>query len=112
MEAAYQSQLEALDICIATGNLFLILYTNLNVVITLRQLGRLKQAEEICQQQMQLANENEMEYTAVAGWISAIMGEVQAELNDLDGGILKAKRGLDLTESAGDVIWCFKPEVM
>jgi LuxR family maltose regulon positive regulatory protein len=104
MEAAYQAQLEALDICIATGNLFLILYANLNLAITLRQSGRLKRAQEICQQQMQVANENGMGHTAVAGWISAILGEAQAELNDLDGAIEQAKRGLDLTEHAGDVM--------
>jgi LuxR family maltose regulon positive regulatory protein len=104
MKAAYTAQLEAIDICTATGNLFLILYSNLNLAITLRQSGRLKQALEICQQQMQQANENGMEHTAVAGWISAIWGEVLAELNDLDGAIQQAKRGLDLTEHAGDVM--------
>jgi LuxR family maltose regulon positive regulatory protein len=104
MEAAYQAQLEALNICNATGNLFLILYANLSLAITLRQSGRLRQAQEICQQQMQLANENGMGNTAVVGWISAIWGEVQAELNDLDRAIHQARRGLDLTEHAGDVM--------
>ncbi|UCC53164.1 MAG: tetratricopeptide repeat protein, partial [Anaerolineaceae bacterium] len=104
MRAAYAAQLEAIDICTATGNLFLILYSNLNLAITLRQSGRLNQALEICQQQMQQANENGMGHTAVAGWISAIWGEVQAELNDLDRAIQQAKRGLELTEHAGDVM--------
>jgi len=104
MEAAYRAQIEALDICMATENLFLILYANLNLAIILRQSGRLKQAQEICQQQLQRAIDNGMGHTAVAGWISAIWGEVQAELNDLDGAIHRAKRGLELTEHAGDVM--------
>jgi LuxR family maltose regulon positive regulatory protein len=104
MEAAYRAQLEALDVCTATGNLFVILYANLNLAITLRQSGRLRQAQGICQQQMHQANENGMGHTAVAGWISAIWGEVQAELDDLDAAIHRAERGLDLTERAGDVM--------
>jgi hypothetical protein len=80
-----------------------VLYSNLNLAITLRQSGHLKQAQEICQQQMQLANRNAMGQTAIAGWISAILGEVQAELNDLDGATHQAKRGVELTEHAGDV---------
>jgi LuxR family maltose regulon positive regulatory protein len=104
MEAAYRAQLEALDICMATGNLFIILYANLNLAITHRQSGRLKQAHEICQKQMQVADESGMGHTAVAGWIAAIWGEVLAELNDLDGALHRAKRGVDLTEQGGDVI--------
>jgi LuxR family maltose regulon positive regulatory protein len=104
MEAAYRAQLEALDICVATGNLFLILYANVSLAITLRQSGRLRQAQEICQQQIELANENGMIHTTVAGWMSAVLGEVQAELNDLDAAIHHAKRGLDLTEHAGDAM--------
>jgi LuxR family maltose regulon positive regulatory protein len=110
MGAAYRAQSGVLDICSATGNLFIILYANLNLAVTLRQSGRLKRAEEICQQQMQLANESGMGHTALAGWISAIWGEVQAELNDLEGAILHAKRGLELTERGGDVMmlgWCY-----
>jgi LuxR family maltose regulon positive regulatory protein len=42
--------------------------------------------------------------TAVAGWITAIGGEIQAELNDLDRAIDQAKRGIELTEHGGDVM--------
>jgi LuxR family maltose regulon positive regulatory protein len=104
MEAAYRAQSAVLDICVAAGNLFIILYANLSLAITLRQSGRLGQAQEICQQQVQMAEESGMGHTAVAGWISSIWGEVLAELNDLDGAIHQARKGVALTEQGGDVM--------
>jgi LuxR family maltose regulon positive regulatory protein len=104
MEAAYQAQLEALEATKASGNIFLFLTANVNLAVTLRQQGWLQQILEICQQQLQLANENEMSQSIVVGWLLTIWGEVLAELNDLDGAIDKARKGVELTERSGDKI--------
>jgi LuxR family maltose regulon positive regulatory protein len=104
MEAALQAHLEAIEICERTGNTFLVIYSHVNLAITLRQQGRLEQALEICQQQMQLAAEKGMRQTGVVGWLSSIWGEALAEVNNLDAALERVKRGVGLTEQAGDIM--------
>jgi LuxR family maltose regulon positive regulatory protein len=100
MPAAYQAQLEALEATKASGDTFLFLTANVNLMVTLRQQGRLQQILEICQQQLQLANEAEMSQSIVVGWLLTIWGEVLAELNDLDGALDKARMGVELAENS------------
>jgi LuxR family maltose regulon positive regulatory protein len=104
MAAAHKADLEAIEICKKSGNLFLIIYSHVNLAITLRQQGRLEQALEICQQQMQLAAEKGMGQTGVVGWLSSIWGEALVEVNNLDAALAKANRGVDLTERSGDIM--------
>ena len=103
MVAAYEARLEALKACKAAGDIYLIIVTNLKVAITLRSQGQLQRTIEICQQQIQFANEFGLSQTRAVGWLLAIWGEVLAELNDLDGAIDKAKKGVELTEGGGDL---------
>jgi LuxR family maltose regulon positive regulatory protein len=103
MIAAYEARFEALKACKATGDIYLIIVANLKLAITLRSQGRLQRTIEICRQQIQFANEFGLSQTRAAGWLLAIWGEVLAELNDLDGAIDKAKKGVELTESGGDL---------
>lgn len=72
LNAAYQAQKEALDICKVSGNAFILLIAYLNLAVTLRQQGQLQQVLKICQQQVQFANENGMTQTIVVGWFYAI----------------------------------------
>jgi LuxR family maltose regulon positive regulatory protein len=101
--SAHKAQVEALEACKVSGNDFLLLIANANLVVTLRQQGWLQRTLEICQQQVQLASEGGMSQTVVVGWLLAIWGEVLAELNDFDGAIDKARAGVELTERCGDV---------
>ncbi len=102
--AAYGAYLEALEASKGAGNIYLILIASLKLTVTLRQQGRLKRVIEICQQQMQLANESGMSETAVGGCLLTIWGEVLAELNDLDGAMQQAKKGAELTGLGSDVV--------
>jgi LuxR family maltose regulon positive regulatory protein len=101
MVAAYRAQLEALEACKAAGDVYLVMLTTLKLATTLRSQGKLERTIEICQQQMQLANESGLSQTGLVGWLLAIWGETLAELNDLDGAINQAKRGVELTERGG-----------
>ncbi len=100
--AAYQARLKALEASKAVGNTYMTLVANVRYAITLRQLGWLQQVSEICQQQMQLANESGMLKIAVVGWLLAVWGEVLAEFNELDNAIKNAEKGVELTEQEGD----------
>ena len=86
----------------AAGNSYQIMIANLKLAIILRQQGRFQRVIEICQQQMQLARESGMSQTVVVGWLLAIWGEVLAEVNDLDGAIDQAEKGVELAKRGGD----------
>jgi LuxR family maltose regulon positive regulatory protein len=101
--AAYRARLEAWEASKAAGNIYMILIASLKLAVTVRQQGQLQRVIEICQQQLQLANEGGLSQTAVIGWLLAIWGEVLAELDDLDGAIHRAKNGVELAERGNDV---------
>ncbi|MGB3700220.1 MAG: LuxR C-terminal-related transcriptional regulator [Anaerolineales bacterium] len=101
--AAYRARLEALEMSKAAGNIYLIMITNLKLALILREQGRLQQTKEICQQQMQYANERGISQTVAVGGLMALWGEVLAELNDLDGAIQRATSGVELTKRGKDV---------
>ena len=103
LTAAYRVRLEGVEASKAAGNIYMILIASIKLAITIRQQGRLEQVIEICQQQLQLANESGLSQTGVVGWLLAIWGEVLAELNDLEGAIHRAKQGAELTECGHDV---------
>ena len=104
MPAAHRAHAESIDICEKTGNSFLVLYSHVNLAITLRIEGRLEEALELCRQQMQLATEEGMEQTAVVGWLLSIWGEMLAEVDELDEAFERANRGVELTELSGDMM--------
>ncbi len=103
MTAAYQARLTAAQACQAAGDIYFVMIANLKLAITLRAQGRLQPTIEMCSQQMQLANEMGILESPAAGWCLAVWGEVLAELNDLDGALQKAKKGIELVERGGDL---------
>jgi LuxR family maltose regulon positive regulatory protein len=103
LAAAYRVRLEALEASKAAGNIYMILIASVKLAVTMRQQGQLEQVIEMNQQQLQLANENGLSQTAVIGWLLATWGVVLADLNDLDGALHQAEKGVELTERGGDV---------
>jgi LuxR family maltose regulon positive regulatory protein len=98
LAAAHRVRLEALEASKAAGNTYMILIASMKLAVTLRQQGWLERVIEICQQQLQLAQEIGMPQAPVVGWSLAIWGEALAELNDLDRAIHQAMKGVKLTE--------------
>jgi LuxR family maltose regulon positive regulatory protein len=101
--AAYKAQSEALEACKVTGDTYLVMLSNLKVAIILRMQGKLKRAIEMCQQQMQLANESGLSQTGMTGWLLAVWGETLAELNDLDEALHHAEKGIKLIKGGGNL---------
>jgi LuxR family maltose regulon positive regulatory protein len=97
------ARLKALETSKEGGNIYLSMIANSKLAVNLRMQGKLQRTIEICQQQMQYANESGISQTVVVGGLSAIWGEVLAEINDLDEAIHHAKKGVELTEHGGDV---------
>jgi LuxR family maltose regulon positive regulatory protein len=102
--SAYNARLETLETSKATGNIYMMLFANLRLVVTLRDLGRLQQAIGICEQQLKLANESGLSQTALVGWLYTLWGEMLAERNELDHALQLVNKGIELTERGKDVL--------
>jgi LuxR family maltose regulon positive regulatory protein len=100
---AYRVRFEALEENKAAGNNYMILIASVKLAVTMRQQGQLEQVIEIYQQLLQLANENGLSQTVVVGWLLATWGLVLADLDDLDGALHKATKGVELTGCGNDV---------
>jgi LuxR family maltose regulon positive regulatory protein len=103
MKAAFQARQMALAACEAAGHTYYVMLAYLKLAITVREQARLERAIEICQEQMDLADECGLSQGAVVGWSLAVWGEVLAERGDLDGGLSQVERGLQLAERGGDL---------
>ena len=66
---------------------------SMKLAITLRSQGQLQRTMEICQQQIQSANECGLSQTPLSGLLLAMWGEVLVELNDLDRALHQAIKG-------------------
>ncbi len=105
--AAYDTRLEALEMSKKSGHPYMILISNGRLAWTLRQQGKLKQVIHLCEQQMQYANECGISQTLVAGWLETQWAEALAELDDLDGAVQKAKKGVESMGSGSENLAAF-----
>ncbi|HSQ84945.1 MAG TPA: LuxR C-terminal-related transcriptional regulator, partial [Desulfobacterales bacterium] len=104
IEASYDTRIETLEMSKKSGHPYLILVSNGRLAWTLRQQGKLKQVIELCEQQLQYANQFGISNMSVSGWIMTLWGEALAELNELAGAIQKANNGVELIGSgSGDL---------
>jgi len=103
MTAAYKARLEAIEISRSNASPYFQIVTNLKLVATLKSLGQLHRTVEVCQQVFQLAETSGLSQVELVGLLLAEWGEVLAELNDLDGAIHRAQRGVEVTERGEDL---------
>jgi len=103
MTAAYEARLEAYKACKAAGDIYYTLLAGMKLAITLRSQGHLQRTVEICQQQIQSANECGLSQTPLNGLLLVIWGEVLVELDDLDGALHQAIKGIELNERGMDI---------
>jgi LuxR family maltose regulon positive regulatory protein len=104
IEASYDTRMETLEMSKKSGHPFLILVSNGRLAWTLRHQGKLKQVIELCEQQLQYANQFGLSNMSVSGWIMTLWGEALAEINEMAGAIQKANNGVELIGSgSGDL---------
>ncbi|MGD8624706.1 MAG: LuxR C-terminal-related transcriptional regulator [Anaerolineae bacterium] len=102
MVAAYEARLEAAEASAAAGNTIFSILAYIKVAITLREQGRLQRTIELCQQQLQQADEGGLPQGSAAGGVLAVWGEVLAELGDLEGALARVQKGMEYAERGGD----------
>ena len=100
---AHRTYLDALEALEATGNTYLVMNASMKLALNLRSQGRLQHAIKVCRQQLKLAGEKSLLQTEMVGWLLAIWGEILAELNDLEGALKQASKGVERTEGGSDV---------
>jgi LuxR family maltose regulon positive regulatory protein len=103
MYASYQARAEALRACEAAGDVYYTVVASLKLASTLKEQGELHQAMELCQRYIQQANNYGFSQTGPVGCLMALLGDVLAELNELEKAILHAKKGVQITERSGNL---------
>ena len=103
MAAAYDARYQAMQACVAAGDLYLTMMAYLELAITLRALGRLKETIEICETQMLVAKEYKLLQTRNVGWLLAVWGETLVETNELEEGVQRVQKGFLIAEESGDL---------
>jgi len=102
-DRAHQARFESINICKIAGNTYIYLIDRTKFILVLKARGELLQAKEHCQQLMKYAVDNGFSDPGTIGWIHAIMGDIMAETNDLDGAYEIVREGVNLTQLGRDV---------
>jgi LuxR family maltose regulon positive regulatory protein len=89
-------------------NPFLYLMSGANLVVTIRQLGKLHEVIKLCEKFYNYGIEKGLKNTTVLGWLLAIKGEVLAELNNLEEAEKMALKGLETVKRFKIVGICLK----
>ena len=108
LEDSYKGQIETNKSYQIAQNPFLYLMSGANLVVTIRQQGKLNEVIELCDKFYAYAVEKELKSTTVAGWLQAIKGEVLTEMNNLEEAEKIALKGLETAKRFKIVGICLK----
>jgi LuxR family maltose regulon positive regulatory protein len=101
--AAHQTFKEVVRLSEASGNIYLILSTNLHLGTILIKQGRLKEVYLLCQELLLVAEARRVLHTEMAGCLYDELGLVLCEWNELDEAIRYLKMGSELSKQGFDV---------
>jgi LuxR family maltose regulon positive regulatory protein len=110
LQDAYKGQIETNKSYQIAQNPFLYLMSGANLVVTMRQQGKLYEVIELCDKFFAYAMEKELKSTTVGGWLQAIKGEVLTEMNNLEEAEKIALKGLETAKRfkiAGICLKCY-----
>ncbi|MDY7031327.1 MAG: LuxR C-terminal-related transcriptional regulator [Thermodesulfobacteriota bacterium] len=102
MVKAQQAFSEAQKICVAAGNMYHNIYTNMCLGAVMLSRGQFTEAKDIYQQSISLANESNLSQTELMGSLYGNLGMIFCEWNDLDEGIRLMNKGIKLNEQGRD----------
>jgi LuxR family maltose regulon positive regulatory protein len=102
MAAAYRGRRLAAEANEAAGSVFFAIVSNLKVALTLREQGKLRQTQALCERQLEIAAGSGLGQASTMGCLQAVAGEVMAELGDFEAGLAQAQEGVAQTERFAD----------
>ncbi len=103
MAASHRAREEVFKTCEATGDIYYTIVAGLKLASTLREQGELKQTIQLCKQQIQIAKENGFHQSSLIGCLMALLGEVLAEMNQLDEAYQFAAPGVEIAKHGGNL---------
>ena len=95
---AQQAFSEAMKISKAAGNIFYNIFAGIGLGAVMQLRCQFKEAKDICQQSLSLANENGLSQTELAGSLYANLGMIFCEWNDFNEGIRLINKGIELNK--------------
>ena len=101
MAASYDARFTTLRACEAEGNIFYIILAALKLATTLREQGELYRTRDLCNDQVRLAEKNNLAEINIVGCIRTILGEV----NDLERAIQHARQGVKIAEGGQNLVF-------
>jgi LuxR family maltose regulon positive regulatory protein len=104
MAESYNARSEAFRDCKAAGNVYYTIIAGLKLALTLKEQGKLREALELCEDQIKQASEYSLTETTFAGCTKALWGEVLAELNDLEAAKHHAVQGVEISERGSNLV--------
>ena len=104
MAESYRARAEALRACEAAGNVYYIIVASLKLAITLREQGELLRAIDICRKQIERADEYGLLNTVAVGSLRAALGEILAEVNQLDEALFQSTLGSQIAERGANIM--------
>jgi LuxR family maltose regulon positive regulatory protein len=102
-DRAHEARLESIKVCQTAGNTYIYLIDRTKFILVLKARGELLQARDQSQQLMDYAVDHGFSDPGTLGWIQAILGDILAELDDLDGACDIVREGVNLAELGRDV---------
>ncbi|UCC51317.1 MAG: hypothetical protein JSV68_19740 [Anaerolineaceae bacterium] len=101
--AAYQTFAEAVRLSEASGNIYLILSTNLHLGNLLSIQGRFKEMYSLCQELLLVAEAHRVLHTEMAGCLYDELGLVMCEWNELNEAMRYLTMGSELSKQGFDI---------
>ncbi len=101
---AQQAFSEAMKISKAAGNVYYHVFAGSCLGSVMMKRGKLKEAKHVCRQLLNLAIENGIEQTGIAGSLYGNLGTILCEWNDFDEGLRLINKGIDLSEPGRDPV--------
>jgi len=102
-DRAHQARFESIKLCEIAGNTYIYLIDRTKFILVLKARGELMQAKAHCQELIEYAIDNGFTAPGTIGWIQAILGDILAETNNLDGAFEIVRKGANLTKLGKDV---------
>ncbi|HSQ83498.1 MAG TPA: LuxR C-terminal-related transcriptional regulator, partial [Desulfobacterales bacterium] len=95
---------EAIKISSEAGNIYYHIFAGSCLASVMMKRGKLKEARDFSRQLLNLAIENGIEQTGIAGSLYGNLGTILCEWNDFDEGIHLINKGIEVSEPGRDPV--------
>lgn len=104
LDKQQQAFSEAIKISREAGNIYYHIFAGSCLGSVMMKRGKLKEAKDFSRQLLNLAIENGIEQTGIAGSLYGNLGTILCEWNDFDEGLRLINKGIELSEQGRDPV--------